>query len=272
VASNAPDTPDTGTLDGTGVIPGAISFINSTTGSSATGTPNPLPAAAANHTAGNFLAVGIVASSSSGTVSGIIDTAGNLYSQCAGARGNDSGRFTDIWYAANINGNANNVVSVTFAGSYNFRSVHVIQYSNVATVNPCETAATGNCAACSTVTSGSFSPAQNTNVNFAVTGANNTVTTWTPGTNYVQRTALGSGSDVVDHATEDRIGTPSGSQTASQTINTTANMQMSVASFRQFVAGGPPAPTARILSVGMKGGVTVKMKEDNPSIEEPSLP
>ena len=91
---------------------------------------------ALNTTSGNFLAV-IITGGGSGDnaiVTGIADTAGNTYQKAVGAyqSGNTWAR-SEIWYAENITGNANNVTTATFTGESYFLFISVAEFSGVAT-------------------------------------------------------------------------------------------------------------------------------------------
>lgn len=224
---------------------GTITLVNTAKADTGAGT-NPLPASAQNTTTGNLLVVAFGTSATTTTISGITDTAGNVYLQCAGALvHNASGGTSDIWYAANIIGNAANVTSVTLTNPGTFMGDGVMQYSGAAASNPCETAQNGATVGLQTVvTSGSFSPAASGNMNVAIgtqdqTGANN----WVAGTNYTLEVNTGSGANC---EVEDRANAPAGAQTASITFSG-AHMTLSVASFKPAVPSGS--------GVGGKAGI-----------------
>ena len=205
-----------------------------------------IAAAAVTHTAGNLL-VAFCNGSGSNTVSSVTDTASNTYTQATSAYVTAAAGFADTWYASNISGNSSNAVTCTFNTGTTFRRIIVLEYSGADTSSPFEVAATGSCSACTTVTSGSFSPAASGNVNAAFTGTSNVVTTWTPGANYRMERLLS------DAGTEDRPGAPSGSQTVGQTINTSLNMVMTLGSFKPPSGGGggaTPPPTLMMQGVG----------------------
>lgn len=95
------------------------------------GESNTIASAAASHTTGNTLVVGIYAynnNSATASVSSVTDTAGNTYVQ----RGEYAYGYNilSIWIADDITGHASNVVTVTFpASAYAFRHIAVLQYS-----------------------------------------------------------------------------------------------------------------------------------------------
>lgn len=215
---------------------GTVSFVNDTSGTADNGDTT-IAATAASHTAGNLLVVHVMGSETANTVSSIADTAGNTYTQGTSCRITSAAvGFTDIWYAKNITGNASNTVTATLSGTTTFRRIVVDQYSGADTVSPFEVCATGSAAASTSVTSGSFSPAAANNVNSGGASSDATQTPFSAGTNYTLRATIG------DVASEDRIGAPSGSQTASISGAVSANWLFSVASFKQAGAAGPPAP------------------------------
>ncbi len=88
-------------------------------------------------TTGNFIAVvigGRYGTSGSAEVTDVTDTAGNTYVKAIGAwRTAPTVERSEIWYAENIIGNANNVVTVSFTGSCDSRFISVSEYSGVAT-------------------------------------------------------------------------------------------------------------------------------------------
>lgn len=74
-------------------------------------------------------------------ISGITDTAGNTYSRCGSIETQSNWR-AGCWIAYNATGHANNVVTVTFAGSADNRGIAVAQYSGLVTWdNPYDTGA-----------------------------------------------------------------------------------------------------------------------------------
>lgn len=73
--------------------------------------------------------------------SGVTDTAGNTYTKCGSTESNADWR-ADCWVAYNILGNANNVVTATYASAANNRGITAVQYENILTTgNPYDTGA-----------------------------------------------------------------------------------------------------------------------------------
>jgi hypothetical protein len=93
---------------------------------------------ALNTTTGNLIVVAVKNYNISGyaTVSSIADTAENSYTK---AKDND-GLFTsigmEIWYAKNITGNANNIITVTFSKSTGNRYISVAEFSGADKTSP----------------------------------------------------------------------------------------------------------------------------------------
>lgn len=106
----------------------AIAFVDSTTGT-ADASGGSIAAAAANHVAGNLLAVGVNWASAAGTLDSIADTAGNVYTRFPGSK-EDAGNDNVEWfYCSSILGNAANVVTATFSVGSTFRRIIVFQIS-----------------------------------------------------------------------------------------------------------------------------------------------
>jgi hypothetical protein len=199
----------------------SIEFVNETHGYGS-GSATTIAASATSHTAGNLLAV-IVGNSKSGTsgvtVSSISDTAGNTYTFIdKRTEYNSSSGYTgdiEIWYAKNISGNANNVVTATFSASTEYREISVLQYSGADTSAPYDVSNTG------TGTSTSQSTAASTTTyadEVIVAGYYEAATgTFTAGTNFALRydgTYLG---------TEGRVVSSTGSYGSAITYSTSAS-------------------------------------------------
>lgn len=83
-----------------------------------------------NTTTGNLLVV-VVSGRESGVVSGVTDTEGNTYQRAI--EFSSFSMVTEIWYAENITGNANNTTTVTFTVANTQRYISVSEFSGVAT-------------------------------------------------------------------------------------------------------------------------------------------
>jgi len=113
-----------------------IAFVNATgANSSASSMTIVTPAFAV--TAGNTIVVGVSSyTATRRTVSSITDTAGNTYTRCGNREAGDASHDQEVWVAANILGRANNVITVTFSGSADWRYVIAAQYSGLSTASP----------------------------------------------------------------------------------------------------------------------------------------
>lgn len=228
-----------------------IAYVSSSQGTCSTVcTGSIIDSATLNVTTGKLIVVliGGYNGGASMTVTGVTDTAGNTYVQGTSCFNNAqlTAGITDIWYAKNVTGNASNVVTVTYSSSTStYRSVFQMQYSGADTTSPFEVCAIGNTASGTTVTSASFSPASSKNVNVAIGNASGAVT-WTAGTNYTSK-ITSSGPDRIG---EDRTNSPAGSQTASATVGSAFNLEISVASFKPLVT----TTTSGSSSVKIRGG------------------
>lgn len=110
----------------------ALEFVNNTSGYGA-GSATTIAAAAASHTTGNLLVVGVGFYESTGQVNSITDTAGNTYVLILRNAGDS---IFEIWYAKNINGHANNVVTATFNSAKTYREMGVQQWSGADISSP----------------------------------------------------------------------------------------------------------------------------------------
>jgi hypothetical protein len=114
----------------------AIVLVN-TTGRTTDADAGTIAAVAASHTAGNLLVVctGFFPDAAGNAVSSIADTAGNTFTYVASEMVQGF-CASEIWYAKNILGHATNVVTITFNGNTQYRSIAVLQYSGCDTAAP----------------------------------------------------------------------------------------------------------------------------------------
>lgn len=111
----------------------AITRVNTTSGADYSGGNSAtIAAAAANHTTGNFLVVGVRAAG--GNFTSVTDTAGNFYRRIG--RSTLATSTLDLYIARNITGHATNVVTGNLAVARQFRGIVVAQYSGIATTIP----------------------------------------------------------------------------------------------------------------------------------------
>ncbi len=119
----------------------AISYVNGSGLVEAT-SGTTIAALEINAVAGNFICAIISSYFGAVQVSSVSDTAGNSYSLIGESEGSDPNHNQGIWAAANINGNANNIVTATYASSVGYRKIAVAQFSGIATISPYDASAT----------------------------------------------------------------------------------------------------------------------------------
>src|SRR5260370_9832323 len=138
------------------------------------------------HTTGNLLTLGVGWTDASNTITvvSVTDTAGNTWT--AGMKANNSSTSSQMWFARNITGNANNIVTVTFSSATTYRRLVVVKYSGTNITSPLDVEATPN-------TGSSTSPISNS---FTTTNANDQIVAFatvsgntTPGIGYAMRTS-----------------------------------------------------------------------------------
>jgi hypothetical protein len=108
----------------------AISFETTAQGYQ-TGLDDEISSAQQTHVAGRLLVVMISAwENATGAVTGVSDLAGNTFVKAtnSGYIATDDG-YVEIWYAKNINGYTNNVVTADFNGDHTYRQIIVHEYS-----------------------------------------------------------------------------------------------------------------------------------------------
>lgn len=120
----------------TSLVSKTIAFVNAT-GANNASSAGTIATPAFSVTAGNTIIVSVSSyTATKQTVSSITDTAGNTYTRCGNREAGDASHDQEVWVAANILGNASNVVTVTFSGSAAWRYVIAAQYSGLATSSP----------------------------------------------------------------------------------------------------------------------------------------
>jgi len=208
-----------------------------------------IAAPAANHTTGNLLVVFVGFYSTSVTVSSIGDTAGNTYTKITSIK--DSYSTIECWYAKNITGNANNVVTATFSASVTYRGITVDQYSGCDTSAPLDQYNTG--------TGNDTAPITG---NITTTTANEVLVagvyllytkTITAGTNYTLRTLTNPAPS--KGASEDRIVSATGTYNATFSLSDSTPWVSIVASFKAVAVAGPAAVGSSMAAKMMAAGV-----------------
>lgn len=213
-------------------------FVNVSTGA-ADGSGNSVATGALNVTAGNLIAIFVKWEHSNATLDSVTDTAGNTYTVVAGTKvAHSNGDLkTQIAYAENISGEANNVATAHFSNAaVTYKRVAQVQYSGIATSSPLDDVAVGQ--GTGTATSTGNLTASGAGLLFAGGGEFN-VTTWTAGTNYTERAEWGVTG--VNSMVEDRVISSGGSYNATATSGTSMDWAMSLAAFKEAGAA-PPVP------------------------------
>lgn len=110
----------------------AIAFVNGVALSDPAEVTS-IDATAQSHASGNSIIVLLSNYKVDGpvAVASVTDTAGNSYIKIGTTGGGDALHDVECWFAANIVGNAANVVTATFARETTFRSIAVAQYSGL---------------------------------------------------------------------------------------------------------------------------------------------
>ena len=209
-----------------------------------------------SHTAGNWLVAFIYWEVDTGTVTGVTNTAGDTWTQVSGALTRYEapyGGSVDVWTVASTNGNASDVVTAAFSPNQASRAIFVAQYSssNGLPASPEAGTIKEGQATGTSVTSASLSPAASGNLNVSLLSADVPSGAWTKDANYVQRGTTG-----VHNAYQDRIGAPSGAQTAGGTFSPSDELGVLVMSFIPTAAAGATSK----LAGGAKLGGTAKVQ------------
>ena len=163
-----------------------------------------------NLSAGNLVVITLGFAGPTDNSTAPTDTAGNTYVECCFTETNSVA--TTIWYAKSTIANSSDAITVHFTSSTGYIAFVAAQYSGADPSSPLETQAISGCTSCSSVTSGSFSPAASGNLNVAAMNSSLSAV-YSAGTNYTnEATSPGSAPTL---AMEDRTNAPAGSQTAS---------------------------------------------------------
>lgn len=112
--------------------PPPVAYVSGSIASSGSSTGTTWTAPSIATTAGNTLIVGTSGYTSGSAVTGVSDTAGNTFIKLGTTGGGDATHKMDVWTAYNIQGNAANVVTLTYNQATAFRVVAVAQFSGLA--------------------------------------------------------------------------------------------------------------------------------------------
>jgi hypothetical protein len=178
------------------------------------------------------------------TISSIVDTAGNTYTDVGiGRIGTIAGEagYMQMFYAKNSTANASNIITVTFSVAVPYRNIIALEYSNMDLSSPVDRTAQGS-ANSNSVTTGSFTPTVADTVAVSAVSIFGTHGEVTPDANYVERINSydvgASGTNAVLQA-QDRIGAPVSAQTASQSWTGTFECDSIVANFKVRAGSAP---------------------------------
>lgn len=159
----------------------AVIFETAASGTTSTPSSGTISTSSFNATAGNLI---VVTHRGSGTGTTPTDTAGNTYTRIGSTTLNNN---VKMWYAYNITGNANNVVSLS-VNNRDFGALDAVQYSGVkADGDPLETFVANNTNASSTATSNPFNTTSAVGVIVSGASPNTNSTSVAAGTNYTKR-------------------------------------------------------------------------------------
>ena len=146
---------------------GVISLVNTVRGGGNRGAAasSETSTTSMNVSGGNLIVAALGFAGYSDNSKAPTDTAGNTYVECCFTETN--GVASTIWYAKNTIANSSDAITVHFSSATPYIAFVAAQYSGASTTSPLETQAIGGCASCTSVSSGSFSPAASGNVDVA---------------------------------------------------------------------------------------------------------
>lgn len=160
----------------------AITIVNSTATFNAAGSTT-IASSAFNLSAGNAVTVTVRGATPTNFVTGMTDTAGNVYRFAGKTKGTTL--WSEVWYCANCAGNASNVVTATFSASDTARAIALVQYASVATISPLDVLVNDfKTAASADITSTAFTTAVANSIVVAHVNISSTGTTWTASGGY----------------------------------------------------------------------------------------
>lgn len=208
----------------------AIALVSSGA-TSQNGSSTTIAAPAAAHATGNLIVVGVRWFQNAGQTVSITDTAGNTYALISAVnRSNDE---LELYYAYNITGNAANIVTATFSAAATYRVILVLEFSGaLATSSVLDQAPLGGGAAATSVSTGSFTPAEANEVSVGLSQCANIPNTWTPDTGY---TSAVQDSDTICMM-QYKLNPATSSQTVTATTGGGQSKSIVAATFKQAAA------------------------------------
>jgi hypothetical protein len=182
----------------------------------------------ANVAAGDTIIVAVVLTV--GTVTGVTDSRANTYAKAVGNNNNSNGNEVSLWYAANVNGGSV-TVTAAFSAVSDDSAIAIHEYGGLASASPLDrTAGAGN----DNTAPSSGATASTTQAAELVVGAvgdDPNATTFTAGAGFTLRQRIIDGT-VADIATEDKVVSTVGPQTATFTADQVAAWSCVVATFK----------------------------------------
>jgi hypothetical protein len=202
-----------------------------------------------SQTAGDLNVVIIGWNDTTATVKSVTDSAGNTYALASGPV-TGTGLSQSIYYAKNITGASNNVVTVTFNQAATKPDLRILEYSGINTSNPLDVSAgaSGN----SNVADSGFATTSAANelvVGGSMATSNTVIMAGAP---FTPRVITTTDSDVA----EDRLVNVAGSYHAWAPLNASGNWVMQMATFRAVVSGTAPVVSNLSPNSGLPAGGT----------------
>lgn len=213
----------------------SISFIAANSNFTNPGGATTISATALNVVAGDTVVVSVRGPNNDVSISGVTDTAGNIYRQACGIPSGTTGRH-EVWYCTNCVANASNVVTATFDTSQTFTGIAVAQFRGIASISPLDvcsffikTTSSNN------VTSNAFTTAVADSVIIACAHVNGIGNAWTPDSGYTEATEDASNVQQIQYKIVSGIQT---GVTVTANITSLVLKDIIVISLHEEIAGG----------------------------------
>lgn len=211
----------------------AISFIaGSAQFLAPTSTTIPTPGGL-NIAAGDTIVVAIKTSSTVSYVTGVTDTAGNVY-RFAGHVFTGIASSMEVWYVTNAVANATNIITATYNITITNRAIAAAQFREIGTISPLDATARENVATAN-ITSSAFSTAVANAVLVACSVINSTTSTWTVGTGYTEAIRSTENAIFIQYKIVSAL---QSGVTATANNNTAVAKSIFVISLHESIAGG----------------------------------
>ena len=133
-----------------------ITFVNSATSGDGSASASNVISPPTSLSEGNLLIV-CVRQSNSSTITGITDSAGNIFTQ-VGVVSSSTDRLS-LWFSKNTISHANNVVTANFSPASTYRYISIFQYSGIDKISPLDVSAIGTSSS-GTIVSASYTTTQ----------------------------------------------------------------------------------------------------------------